>query len=219
MNSLVLFYSPGACSIAPHILLEETGEAYTLDMRLVKNGDTQTSDYLKINPKGRVPALRIGEELLTELPAISWYLTRATPLLRPEGALEEARTIEWFNYLSGNLHAVGYGALWRGQRFADDPALHPALQKKAEANIRDSHAMIERGLKGRTWAVGHRYGLVDPFLLVFYAWGFQIGMPMKEYPAWSRHTRRLLDRPAVIRAYQQEGLEKPYGKLRDLLTN
>lgn len=218
MDLLVLFYSPGACSIAPHILLEETGEPYTMDLRSVKDGKTHTSEYLTINPKGRVPALQVGAELLTELPAISWYLTRNTMPLRPDGAVQEARALEWFNYLSGTLHMAGYGLLWRTQRFVDDPALYPDLQKKALANIRENHELIEKNLTDKMWAVGERYSLVDPFLLVFYAWGFQIGVSMREYPFWSGHTARLLERDAAVRAYKQEGLEILYTKLRDYIA-
>jgi glutathione S-transferase len=93
MNSLILFYSPGACSLAPHILLEETGEEYILDKRFVQKEETHTPEYLKINPKGRVPALQIGAELITELPAVPWYLTRNTHALRPKGAREETRAL------------------------------------------------------------------------------------------------------------------------------
>lgn len=209
MSELVLYYSPGSCSSAPHVLLEETGEPYSLDLRSTRKGETWTEEYLRINPKGRVPALRIpGEErVLTELPAVCWYITRNTPELRPHGNLEQARALEWFNYLSGTLHTMGYGLLWRTQRFAENTAYHGEMQDKALKNVEECNDYIEASLAGKAWALGERYSLVDPFLLVFYIWGAFIGMDMRKYAAWSEHTRRILQRRAVQRAYAQEGLQ------------
>jgi glutathione S-transferase len=209
MSELILYHSPGTCSAAPHVLLEETGEPYRLDLRSARSGDTSSEAYLRINPKGRVPALQIPgqERVLTELPAVCWYITRNTPELRPQGAIAEARALEWFNYLSGTLHTAGYGLLWRTQRFAESTALHPDMQQKARRNVQDCNAYIEASLGGSAWALGDRYGLVDPFLLVFYIWGLFIGLEMRNHPAWTEHTRRMLQRAAVGRAYAQEGLQ------------
>jgi glutathione S-transferase len=219
MTDLTLYHSPGTCSSAPHVLLEETGEPYRLDIRLVRKGDTATEAYLRINPKGRVPALYIPgqERVLTELPAICWYITRKTPELRPQGDIAEARALEWFNYLSGTLHTVGYGLLWRTQRFAENPAFHSEMQQKARQNVQECNAYIEANLAGRNWALGESYGMVDPFLLVFYIWGLFIGMDMRRYSAWTEHTRRILLRPAVERAYAQGGLQTRLDDVRAYL--
>jgi len=216
---LILYHSPGTCSTAPHILLEETGEPCRLDLRSTKNGDTSSADYLRINPKGRVPALRIPgqEHVLTELPAICWYITRNTPELRPRDAIAEARALEWFNYLSGTLHTAGYGLLWRTQRFAENAAFHPEMQQQARRNIEECNAHIERTLADRTGALSDRYSLVDPFLLVFYVWAVFIGMDMRRYGAWTGQTRRIVQRPAVQRAYAQEGLQTRLDDLRAYL--
>jgi glutathione S-transferase len=220
MNELTLYHSPGSCSSAPHILLEETGKPYRLDIRLVRNGDTASEAYLRINLKGRVPALHIPgqERVLTELPAISWYITRSTPELRPQGDIAEARALEWFNYLSGTLHTVGYGLLWRTQRFAENAAFYLEMQLKARKNVRDGNDYIEANLAGGNWALGDSYSLVDPFLLVFYVWGLFIGMDMRIYPAWTEHTRRIVLRPAVERAYAQGGLQARLDDVRDYLN-
>lgn len=219
MNPLVLFYAPGSCALATHILLEETGEPYQLDKRDVFSGQTRTPEYLRINPKGRVPALRIDgqDQVLTELPAICWYISRNAPALRPQGDVAEARSLEWFNWLSGTLHATAFGALWSPQRFADDSTVHPALQAKARAAIQGHFASIEERLAQNAWAVDERYGLVDPFLLVFYKWGLRIGMAMNQYPAWSRHARQVLARPACERAFEQEGLAQRYRDIVDYI--
>jgi glutathione S-transferase len=215
MSELILYHSPGTCSAAPHVLLEETGEPYRLDLRSARTGDTTSEAYLRINPKGRVPALGIPgqKRVLTELPAVCWYITRNAPELRPRDAVAEARALEWFNYLSGTLHTVGYALLWRAQRFAENAALHPEMQQKARKNVQECNHFIEASLAAKAWALGDKYSLVDPFLLVFYIWGLYIGMDMRQHAAWTEHTRRMIGRSAVQRAYTQEGLQ---GRMEDV---
>lgn len=219
MSKLILYHSPGSCSSAPHILLKETGESYRLDMRSTKNGDTSSEGYLRINPKGRVPALLIPgqDRVLTELPAVCWYITRNTPELRPQGDIAEARAMEWFNYLSGTLHTVGYALLWRTQRFAENTSFHFGMQQTARKNVQECNDHIEANLTGRTWALGDNYSLVDPFLLVFYIWGVFIGNDMRKLSAWTEHARRIVQRPAVECAYAKEGLETRLDDVRAYL--
>jgi glutathione S-transferase len=213
-----LFYSPGACSLAPHIVLEEIGAPYEAELVSAKpGGRAQSAEWRAINPKGRVPALlgvpgRIGgaADLLTEAPAILFYLARrhAAARLLPEDAASEARCIEWTNWLSGAVHAMSYGQIWRPQRFVADVADFPAVTAKGMANVAEQYAFIERVLAdGRDWAVPGGYSLVDPYLLVFFHWGERIDLAMREaYPAWTALARRTLARPAVQRVLAQEGI-------------
>jgi glutathione S-transferase len=203
-----LFHSPGACSLAPHIVLEELGAPYTLELVSVAEGRTQSPDYLRINPKGRVPALAVGDELLTEAPAILLYLAmQAGGALYPADPMQQARALEWFNWLSGTLHTFAFGQLWRAQRFTAEPSQVDGVIAKGRENIAETFAMIEQKLAGRTWAVGDAYSVVDPYLLVFFRWGNRIGTDMQaQYPAWTAHARRVLERPAVQRALEQEGI-------------
>ncbi len=207
---LKLYYSPGACSLAPHILLEELGLPYELELVSIPEGKTRAPEYLAINPKGRVPALVTEEgEVLTEVTAVSWYLAqlRTSPALVPHAALAAARCLEWSNWLSGTLHAMAFGQFWNPQRFLSDAGAFPAVKEKGQENIRDSFAFIERRLTGRHWAVGNAYTVVDPYLLVFYRWGNRIGMDMRAgYPAWTAHAERVCGRPAVQRVLQQQGI-------------
>jgi glutathione S-transferase len=218
-----LFYSPGACSLAPHIVLEEIGEPYELELvssRAVAPGVgegrmTATPAWKALNPKGRVPALsgvpgRIGgaADLLTEAPAILFYLARTHPKagLLPGDPAGEARCLEWTNWLSGNVHTMSYGQIWRPLRFVGDEKDFPAVRAKGEQNVREQYAYIERLLAdGRDWAVPGGYTIVDPYLLVFYQWGGSIGLPMRAaYPNWTRLTERVAARPAVQRVLAQE---------------
>lgn len=208
-----LYYSPGACSLAAHVALEEIGAPFALHEVSVARGETQESAYLAMNPKGRVPVLEIPSETkpLTELPAILLYLARRHPEagLLPERPLEEARVLEWLAWLADWVHGVGYGELWRPQRFsAQDATAHEALRANGRRIVHEAYASIEHKLgDGRQWAVTSGYSITDPFLLVLYRWGNRIGMRMREhYPAWSALTQRMLERPAVKRTLEREAI-------------
>lgn len=214
-----LYYSPGSCSMAAHIILEEIGAPYELQLisslGATEGKMTATSDWKAVNPKGRVPALlgvpgRIGgaENLLTELHAILIYLARthASVGLLPAEPAGEARCIEWMNWLASNVHAMSYGQIWRPSRFTANASDIPGVQAKGEQNVRDQYAYIEILLAdGREWAVPSGYTVVDAYLLVFYYWGHRIGLEMRtRYPVWTQLTERVVARPAVRRVLVNE---------------
>ena len=211
-----LFYSPAACSMAVHIVLEEVGEPYETELVSTRpGGGTGTAAWKVRNPKGRVPALtgvpgRIGGEgdLLTEAHAILFYLARTHPKARllPTDPAGEARAIEWMNWLSGGVHAMSFGQIWRSGRFVVDEKDYAAVQSKGQQNVREQFAYIEALLAdGRDWAVPGAYSVVDPYLLVFHNWGGLIGLDMAAaYPAWRDLTVRTLQRPAVQRVLAKE---------------
>lgn len=209
----VLYYSPGACSLAAHIVLEELGIPYRLELVSVSDGATLREPYLRINSKGRIPALAIeGEErVLTELPAILDYLAHCDPagrLLPGSGALPQARRQEWLAWLAGWVHGVGFGLLWRPARFDADPSHYDALHAMGRRTIEAAFQDIERRLAdGRQWAAAEGYSAVDSFLLVLFRWGNKIGLAMRrDYPAWAALSDRLAQRPAVRRALEKEGI-------------
>jgi glutathione S-transferase len=205
--------------MAAHIVLEEIGRPYELSLvsstGLREGKTTATPEWHAINPKGRIPALtgvsgRIGgaENLLTEVHAILMYLARTNPScgLLPADPAAEARCIEWMNWLASNVHAMSYGQIWRAKRFVADEKDFSAVEAKGRENLREQHAYVESLLAdGRDWAVPGSYSVVDPYLLVFYAWGKRIGLDMRAlYPAWTRLTQRIVTRPAVERVLTQE---------------
>lgn len=212
------FYDEGSCSLAVRIVLEELAIPYTAHRVPARASGDQASQpaWRTRNPKGRVPALSpvpgraSGEPLLlTEVPAIMTYLSRLRPALDlvPAEPAREARTIEWTNWLSGWLHAVAFGGVWRASRFSDDQAAHAGIAARGRANVLDAFATIEAILgDGRQWAVPDAYTVVDAFLLVFYRWGSLADIPMQEYPAWTSLSRRLLERPAVAVGFRKDQL-------------
>lgn len=206
----VLYYSPGACSLAPHILLEEAGLDYGLVEVNVQKGKTREKSFLELNPKGRVPVLRSGDDIITEVPAICWYIGHSAPepqTLIPSGLLVQARVLEWFNWLSGTLHSTGFSGKWRPQRFTANPATYGEIKARADATLKEGFAYIEQQLCDRTWALGDAYSIVDPYLFVFQRWAGLAGADTaSEYPQWHAHAARMSARPAVMRALQQEGI-------------
>ncbi len=204
-----LYYSPGACSLAPHILLEETGADYKLIEVNVQQGKAQEEQFLRVNPKGRVPVLFTSNQMLTEVPAICWYIGSGgcgSRTLISNDALQQARALEWFNWLSGTLHGIAFGGKWRPQRFVTEQALFSAINARADENLRDGFAYVEQQLIDREWALGNEYSIVDPYLFVFYNWANAIGTDVRMlYPHLYAHAMRMLARPAVQRALQQEG--------------
>jgi glutathione S-transferase len=204
---LKLYYSPGACSLAPHIVLEELGLPYQLELVSIPEGKTRSPEYLAINPKGRVPVL-VTEEgaVLTEAPAICWHLSQGSELF-PRESLAGARVLEWCNWLSGTVHAMAFGQLWRPQRFVTDEKLCPPIQAKGRADVLEHFAMIDSRLAGHAWTVGEAYSYADAYLAVFFRWGNRIGLDMRaSFPAWTAQAERVAARPAVERALVQEGI-------------
>jgi glutathione S-transferase len=213
------FYAPGACSLAPHIVLEEIGQPYEIELISNRPGEgvtTASAAWKAINPKGRIPALsgvpgRSGgaDDLLTEATAIMVYLARTNPasrLMPTEPALE-ARCLEWMNG-PATIHATAHAQMRRPARFADDEKLHPAIQAKGREAQHANYAHIEKVLAdGRDWAVPGGYSIVDPYLFVFYGWGRLLGFEMASlFPVWTTHAEKMLARPAVQRVIAQEGV-------------
>ncbi|NJR80305.1 glutathione S-transferase family protein [Sphingomonas corticis] len=213
-----LYYSPGSCSLAPHIVLEEIGEPYETELVAATDGAmTRTDRWRAINPKARVPALSavpgsIGGQpcLLTEVAAIVTYLADTHPEagLLPADPAWRARAAEWMNWLSGAVHAMAFGQIWRPERFSDDVSAHGTIKEKGLSSLRDHAAYIDSLLgDGRGWAVPTGYSVVDPYLLVFWRWSGIVGLDTSGLVAWAEHAERVKERPAVRRVMAFCGIE------------
>jgi glutathione S-transferase len=205
-NLLTLYYSPGACSLVPHIALEEARADFAPRRVMLADGEHRTPEFLKINPHARVPALGVGGEVITENVAILNYLARrfgAPGTVPPDDALAAARCNELLSWFASSVH-IGFAQLWRPERFSQDAGLHPAIVEGARPILAGYFAEIEE-LVGEEWAVEGQFTAADSYLLTFYRWGKRIGHEMAAYPRWGGLAERAVQRPAVERALATEG--------------
>jgi glutathione S-transferase len=206
-----LYYSPGACSLAVHIVLEEIGVPFEAVQVAIKEGAHQTPEYLALNPQGRVPTLVDDGLVLTEAPAILHYLAHRHPqaqLLDREDARALGRTAELLNFFSSSVH-IAFAQVWRAERFAHDPKAREEIARVGRETVLQHFDELESLAARADWLVGGRFSIADPYLLVFYRWGGLIGIDMRRYPAWGAHKHRMLQRPAVRRALAREAVNVP----------
>ncbi|MBS0517741.1 MAG: glutathione S-transferase N-terminal domain-containing protein [Proteobacteria bacterium] len=201
---LKLYYAPGACSTASHIGLEESGTKYDSQALSFAKSEQRTPEYLKINPRGRVPALVTDEGAIVENTAILDYIAaKYAPHLMPKDPLKRAHAISLMAWFSNNVHPA-FTHIGRPERFATDPAVYENLKATGRENFLAALKEIDGLLAGKQWILGDEFSVVDGYALVFYGWGKRIGLPMgelKNYTAWKD---RMLARPAVKRVLERE---------------
>lgn len=199
---LALYYAPGACSMAAHIVLEETGEPYEPRRVNLAKGEQRTGTYLKIHPLGRVPALMLDSgEPLIENTAILPYLGKRFGLW-PTEALSEARALSMVGFFATNVHPA-HAHISRPERYATDPSHFPDIQAQGRRTFHALLTQIDGMLAGREW-LSDRYSVLDPYALTFYAWGVRRELPMGELQHYTAHRDRMLGRPAVQRVLADE---------------
>ena len=207
--TIALYYSPGSCSFAPHVVLREIGLTFELRKFSTADRSNYSPEYLAVNPKGRIPTLLIDGFRLTENPAILAYLGRRYPEadLYPSTATEdEARCLEWLAWSSNTVH-VAFAQILRSERFVPSEDAYPPVQASGHVNFQRCLAEIEAHLTRSPFAVGSRFTVVDPFWLVFYRWGIRQGYEIKRlYPAYTRYAEVLSQRPSVMAALSVEGI-------------
>lgn len=211
MPKLTLFTSPRACSGACHIALEESGLEYDIELVKIREGQHLTEEYLRINPWGKIPALRIDDEVLTEAQAILSYIgdTSANNLLPRNDALARARAHEWMNFLTATVH-IAFRPLFKPQYLIGDESLYPKLREVGIPNLKNTLLEVDRRLENRDWALGDSYSVVDPYLLVFWIWSQRddVVPHVADMPNWRAHAERIFNRPATWRCLNIEGVTK-----------
>jgi glutathione S-transferase len=196
--------------MAPHIVLEEIGVPFEGVSLSLADGDHEKPAYLAINPRGRVPALEVDGEVVTEVPALLTYLAGLRPdtkLVPPPATLEHARCFEWLAFLSSSLH-VAYAQFRRPQRFLPPGASEvEAFTEQGREHTKTFYREIEQRLTG-PWALGEQYSIVDPYLLPFYLWDVRVGLDVASAcPRWTEWKARMVERPAVARVALREGVQ------------
>jgi glutathione S-transferase len=201
---LSLFYAPGACSMAAHIVMEESGEAYHPQRMDLAKGEQKTAAYLKIHPLGRVPALGLDDgSYLAENTAILPYLGQRFGLW-PSDPMAQARALSVIGFFATNVHPA-FAHIRRPERYTEDATAHAGLQAVGQRMFLSHLQQIDAMYAGRA-LLSDQYSVIDPYAWVFYVWGQRIGLPMSDLKNFTAFKDRMLQRAAVQRVMADEGL-------------
>ena len=205
---LKLYYAPGACSLAPHIALEEAGADYQAERVSLQTGAQRSATYLAVNPKGRVPALVTDRGVLTENPAILAYIAQTHPkaALAPSDDPFAFADMQAFNvFLASTVH-VAFAHAFRPERYGDGDEAARAMRAKAPEALAGAFALIEERLAdGRPFVTGDHYTVDDPYLFVFSGWLDRPGLGrLADFPSTAAHHARVKSRPAVQKVLAAE---------------
>jgi len=199
-----LYYSPGACSLASHIVLCEVGAQF--DLERVDNKAKKTAsgaDFWQISPKGYVPVLELDDgQRLTENPAILQYIADQFPksgLVPPCGSFERYRVQEWLNFVTSEIHK-SFGALFKDTT----PEAYKTVVKD---NLSKRYAYLEEHLASHQYLHGERFCVADAYLFVVTNWMPRVGLDLGKWPDVKAYWERIARRPKVQEAMQAEGLK------------
>jgi glutathione S-transferase len=213
---LHLHYYPGNASLTPHMLLEEFGVQYQLDLVDRTKGAHKSPEYLKLNPNGLIPVLIDADLVLYEAAAICLHLVDVHPkagLAPALGTPERAHFYKRLIWLTNTLQAMLIHYFYP-ERLVDDSNAEGAAQVRAHAEAKIGTMLdqldAELARHGQPWLLGANYSAVDPYALMLCRWTRGMKRPARALPHLAPYLQRVLDRPAVQRAFEQEGLTKPW---------
>ena len=210
-----LYYFPGNASLTPHMLLEEIGVPFELELVDRANAAHKSPEYLKLNPNGQIPVLVDGDLVLYETAAICLHLADTHPEARlapPPGTAERAHFYKWFVWSTNTLQAMLMHYFY-AERMVDEGNAAAAGQVKAhaEASIGGMLDQLDAQLAshGQDWLLGATFAAVDPFALMLCRWTRGFARPARSLPHVGPYLQRVLARPAVQRAFATEKLQPP----------
>jgi glutathione S-transferase len=203
---LKLYYAPGTCALASHITLEEVGAPYSAERLNFKNNQQQSADYLKINPKGRVPALVTDSGVLTETPAILAFIAQSFPqakLAPLDDPMAFAQVQSINSYLCSTVH-VAHAHKGRGYRWAAEETSFADMKRKVPESMTACFSLIERDMLKGPWVMGEQYTICDPYLYTISGWLQGDGVDLSNLPKVVAHRKRMEERPAVATVLAEE---------------
>lgn len=208
-----LHHFPGNASMTPHMVLEELGVPYELVLVDRTTNAQRSPGYLKLNPNGKIPVLVDGDLVLYETAAIVLHLADShlgAGLAPPLGTPERALFYKWLMWLANTLQAE-MPLYFYAERWADTPDAAAQVKAHAEAHIAGMIDQLDGELArhGGPWFLGERYSVLDPYVLMLARWTRGMARPARTLPQLGPYLQRMLARPAVQRAYGQEGLGEP----------
>ncbi len=200
-----LYYSPGACSLSPHIALREAGLSVDLALVNLKTHKlADGADFYAVNPKGSVPLLELpGGERLSEGPAIVQYIADQVPgskLAPPAGTMERYRLMEWLNFITTELHK-GFSPLFNAAMPEEAKAL-------ARTKLVERLKWVDSQLEGKDYLMGGTFTVADGYLFTVAGWGRHVGVDISGLGRLGAYMARVAARPAVQAAMKAEGLLK-----------
>ena len=199
---LKLFYAPSTCALASRIALEEAGATYELARINFAENEQRSPEFLKVNPKGRVPAMVTDKGVLTETPAILAYIAQAFPaakLAMLDDPFEFARLQAFNSYLCSTVH-VNHAHSRRGARWANLQSSFDDMKSKVSETMAASMRLIELDFFEGPWVMGEQYTVADAYLFTIESWLKGDGVEIADFPIIKDHFERMQARPAVQRA-------------------
>jgi len=203
---MILYYTPHTCALASHIALETAGAKYEARRIDFKTTQQRSPEYLKVNPKGRVPALVTERGILTETPAILIYIAQSFPQakLAPLDDPFKLAEVQAFNsYLCSTVH-IAHAHRMRGTRWADDAAAIEAMTKKVPHSVGECFELIEREMLRGPWVMGDTYTISDMYLFTLSQWLEGDGVDIARFPKVGEHRRRMAENPVVKKVLAEE---------------
>ena len=201
-----LYYAPGTCALASHIALEEAGASYTTERLDFKSNQQTSPEYLKLNPKGRVPTLVTDHGILTETPAMLAFIAQSFPkakLAPLEDAFAFAQVQAFNSYLCSTVH-VAHAHKGRGYRWATDESSFADMKRKVPQTVGACFALIERDMLKGPWVMGEQYTVCDPYLFTLALWLEGDSVDLAGLPKVADHRKRMSERPAVKKVLVEE---------------
>lgn len=201
-----LYYMPGACSLAAHIVLEWIGQPY--DTRKLARDELKQPEFLQINPLGAVPALVDGDLALTQNAAILEYLAEQAPQLKLLGdgsARSRAEARRWLGFINSDLHRT-FSLVFGAQRFLSDEAAQDELRASAAAMLSKQFGLLDRQLAGKAYLTGAAPSIADPYLYVVTRWARAKNIDLSGMDNLAAFFDRMERDPGVQAALKAEGL-------------
>src|SRR5438067_1046449 len=204
---LTLYYAAGTCALASHITLECAGAKYDTVRLDFSKQEQHSPEYLRINPKGRVPTLVTDRGILTETPAILLYVAQTHPqakLAPLDDAFALAKVNEFNSYICSTVH-VAHAHRRRGARWADDERAHEAMRAKVPQNMGDCFELIEREMLRGPWVLGEAFSICDAYLFTLAGWLEGDGVDVARFPNVADHFARMQADARVQKVLAQHG--------------
>jgi glutathione S-transferase len=205
---LTLYYAPGTCALASHLALEYAGADYHAVRVDFKAQEQRSAAYLRLNPKGRVPALLTEQGVLTETPALLQFIAQTHPQARLaplDDAFALARANEFNSYLCATVH-VNHAHRVRGIRWADDEAAVEAMKRKTPQNMAGCFELIENHMLHGPWVLGERFSICDLYLFTLSTWLEGDSVDISLFPKVDALYRRMLEDPVARKVLEAHGL-------------